>query len=1082
MPVGEWCYEIMEGDRVTVQRLREVLKQLGLSSKGNKPELLKRLSEHDPGGTWKQLIPKEGTSMEEDEVEQPTEGNEESEAEEEQRRLIPRSLSRHEICEDSRLRDRELEILRRERDIMQRELEILRREREANASARIMASPMTTASQGTTRLQPKALSELLSEFSGSENTFHIWRKQFELIKTTYQLDDGTARILIGMRLRQKALQWFHSRPEHLELSVDDLIERMQTMFDHRPTKVDLRKQFEKRNWRNDETFSDYFHDKIVLANKIPVDEDELTDYVIDGIPDETMRNQARIQRFKEKEELLKAFEKITIRTANRNFARDSNNTVANKVESKRKTRLPFQGVAGQTNAETKCYNCNRTGHIARNCDKPKRERGSCFECGESDHQLRDCPRRKEATAGPRTSKRTDQRQAEAAAQVSNIVERTRSANEFLKTVELQLSTNGLSYNRKCETQIDTASPISLVKLRFVPSNLISEITEGRYEGINGSTLEILGRVEAKVLVEDLGASSVTFRVVPDHAMKCDTILGRDAIETFGLTLAKREEKHEEEIAEILNIDSSVSVSDELEKLDVNPEISSEMRDRFMEKLCTGYLRAEKPSEPKLRAEIKLHIKEKQPFYFTPGRLSYEEKNRLREILDDLLARRIIRPGSSEYASRTVLVKKKNGKTRLCIDYRTLNKITARDNYPLPVIEDQINALQGKQYFSLLDLKDGFHHVNVAEDSVKYTAFVTPFGQYEYLKMPFGLKNAPARFQRYVNEVLSDLIKVGTVIVYMDDFLIATDTLEEHFEVLEQAFRLLTQNRLELRMDKCRFLYKEIEFLGYVVSRRGVRPNDSGINAVKNFPTPKNVRDVQSFLGLSSYFRKFIENFATISSPLYSLFKKGAVFEFGQQQMNAFETLKKKLIEAPILSIYNPEDPTELHCDASSQGFGAVLLQRKADNRFHPIFYFSKKTTEVEARYHSYELETLAIIYALKRFRIYLQGVPFKIVTDCNALVMTLNKQIVNPRIARWALELQNYDYRTEHRPGKRMSHVDALSRTNSILVIEDNSFEFNLSVCQTQDVKVKELKSRLEKKQDEFYEMRNGLIYRKKKK
>jgi len=215
--------------------------------------------------------------------------------------------------------------------------------------------------------------------------------------------------------------------------------------------------------------------------------------------------------------------------------------------------------------------------------------------------------------------------------------------------------------------------------------------------------------------------------------------------------------------------------------------------------------------------------------------------------------------------------------RDCVNYRALNKITTRDNYPLPIIEEQINALQGG-YFSLLDLKDGFHHVRMAEDSIKYTAFVTPFGQYEYLKMPFGLKNAPARFQRFVNEVLSDEIKSGNVIVYMDDFLVATDTLEKHFEVLDRVFRLVTLNCLELQLDKCRFLYEEIEFLGYVVSKEGVRPSDYGIRTVKNFPVPKNIHDVRSFLGLSSYFRKFIGNFAAIS-PLYAspirIVKKGS---------------------------------------------------------------------------------------------------------------------------------------------------------------------------------------------------------------
>jgi len=186
-------------------------------------------------------------------------------------------------------------------------------------------------------------------------------------------------------------------------------------------------------------------------------------------------------------------------------------------------------------------------------------------------------------------------------------------------------------------------------------------------------------------------------------------------------------------------------------------------------------------------------------------------------------------------------------------------------------------------------------------------------------------------------------------------------------------------------------------------------------------------------------------------------------------------LKIKLISMPILSIYNPGDEIELHYNVSSRDFGAVLLQRKSDKKFHSIFYFSRKT-EVESRYHSYELETLAIVYALRRFHIYLRGIPFKIVTDCNVLIMTLHKKDINPRIARWTLDLQNYDYSTEHRLGKRMQHIDTLSKANSILVVEPNTFEFELSVCQTQNPVIKELKTRLEKEQDNMYEMRNVLF------
>ncbi|CAK9834248.1 Transposon Tf2-9 polyprotein [Anthophora retusa] len=172
-----------------------------------------------------------------------------------------------------------------------------------------------------------------------------------------------------------------------------------------------------------------------------------------------------------------------------------------------------------------------------------------------------------------------------------------------------------------------------------------------------------------------------------------------------------------------------------------------------------------------------------------------------------------------------------------------------------------------------------------------------------------------------------------------------------------------------------------------------------------------------------------------------------------------------------------EDDTELHCDANSIGFGEILIQRKSDLKFHPVFYFSKRTTEVESRYHSFELEVLAIIYALRRFRIYLQGIKFKILMDCNSLRMTLNKREINPRIARWALELQNFNYEVEHRPGARMAHADALSRATNILVVEGNSFELNLALLQNRDPEISKIRDKLEKQEDGFFEMRNGLVY-----
>lgn len=276
------------------------------------------------------------------------------------------------------------------------------------------------------------------------------------------------------------------------------------------------------------------------------------------------------------------------------------------------------------------------------------------------------------------------------------------------------------------------------------------------------------------------------------------------------------------------------------------------------------------------------------------------------------------------------------------------------------------------------------------------------------------------------------------------------------------------------------MQEEITFLGYVINEKGITPNPENIKAVTDFPVPRNFKEIHSFLGLTSYFRRFIQNFAFIAKPLYSLLRKNSIFQFGDEQINSFECLKNLLVQKPILCIYNPLAETELHCDASSHGFGSILVQRQQDDKFHPIFYFSKRTTPVESKYHSYELEMLAIVYSLKRFRIYLQGIEFKIVTDCNSIKLALQKKEINPRILRWALELQNYNYLIEQRSGKQMMHADALSR-KSILIIEGNSFERVLSIKQDQDKEISEIRDRLAKTESKHFEMRDGLVYRKNK-
>ncbi|XP_043276015.1 uncharacterized protein [Venturia canescens] len=922
-----------EPQQFTVPQLKAKLQERDLPSTGSKSELIARLEEADPSGDWRKEL---GI----DEMPQSD--------------IITQNTSSH-LSPGENNMQREIELLRRERDLMQRELALAQRELEL---ARTSASPQPIETQPKANI--RALTELLSDFNGSQDTFTNWEKQLNLIKSSYNLDDDLCRILVGSKLKGKALEWFHSKPEHIEMSLDQFLQEMQTMFDHRPNKVALRRQFENRRWKNGETFNDYHHQKIILANRVGIAEDEIVDYIIDGIPDTRLQDQARMQQFGDKMSLLSAFEKISL-SSTRNSGKPETNY---KGHPRQPSSLSEN--SSDHRPVRKCFFCDKEGHLKPQCPEFK-----CFSCDKSGHIARDCPNRPK--------------------EVNNVHPAPVEENEFCQTVLYTMYPNEHKETIQLSTLLDTGSAISFIKLRYVPSDAI-ECTEdhsNKFRGINNSNLVVLGMVTLDIEMNGKIERSLRLMVVPDFTMISCVILGRDVIKRFGLGLKNSENAYE---AEIMNIDVSSPVEDEADLLEINPTIpiktQKEIRQLFREK----YLEPERPEEPNVKAEFKLTLTNPQQFRFAPRRLSYAEKERVQEIVNKLLEKGIIRPSESEYASPIVLVKKKNGETRMCVDYRTLNKMTARDNYPLPLIEDQLDILQGKRYFTMLDLKDGFHHISMADESIKYTAFVTPFGQYEYVKMPFGLKGASTNFQRWINQVLKEFINKGDVIAYLDDFMIATETIERNLYVLAAVLATLVANKLELRVDKCKFLFTNITYLGYRVSQEGISPTNDGITAIQNYPVPQDARGVRRFLGMTSYFRKFIEGFSVMAKPLYELCKKDTTFRFGQSELGAFNSLKEKLIQAPILALYNPCDETELHCDGSAQGYGGVLLQRKSDGRFHPVFYFSKLTSDSESKYHSFELETLAIIYALRRFRVYLHGIKFKIVTDCDSLKMTLNKK------------------------------------------------------------------------------------------
>ncbi|CAK1597933.1 unnamed protein product [Parnassius mnemosyne] len=491
-------------------------------------------------------------------------------------------------------------------------------------------------------------------------------------------------------------------------------------------------------------------------------------------------------------------------------------------------------------------------------------------------------------------------------------------------------------------------------------------------------------------------------------------------------------------------------------------------------------------------QMNIKLNDDTPVVYNPYRMSIKEREHLTIIVEDLLRHGIIRESNSCYASPVILVNKKNGEKRLCIDYRALNRKTLKDKYPLPRIEDQLDCLGGNSYFTSLDLASGYYQIPMAEDSKHLTAFVTPDGLFEYNRMPFGLANAPSVFQRAINTMLRG--SGGRLaLAYMDDLLIASKTIKEGTEKLEKVLQLLRSAKLTLKLEKCQFFQTQINYLGYEISSEGIRPGNLKIQAVANFPEPKNVHEVRQFVGLSSYFRRFVRNFSVIARPLTNLTKKDVSWRFGEEERDAFNKLKEKLVSRPLLALYDPTAPVEVHTDASKMGIGAILMQRHND-AVHPVAYYSRQTSPEEQRFHSYELETLALVTALQKFRVYLLGTNFKAVTDCSAIRNTMNKRDLVPRVARWWISMQEYDFTIEYRPGNKMAYVDALSRNPIRTDVHNNENRIDvlfvnndawLGTVQSSDPELQRIVKILQDPESEHvveiknnFTLKNGKLYR----
>ena len=425
-------------------------------------------------------------------------------------------------------------------------------------------------------------------------------------------------------------------------------------------------------------------------------------------------------------------------------------------------------------------------------------------------------------------------------------------------------------------------------------------------------------------------------------------------------------------------------------------------------------------------EHTIETKDALPIKQRAYKQAFVERTKTREMTNNLLNEGIIQHSSSPWSSPIVLVKKKDGATRFCVDYRLLNSVTKKDNYPLPRIDDALDRLNGAKYFSSMDCDQAYYQVPVKPADKEKTAFITPDGLFEFNYMPFGLCNAPATFQRLIDVILGRL-KWTIALVYLDDIIVYSRTFDEHIVNLSLVFAALKKAGLKLKPSKCNFCESQLLFLGHVISADGVAVNPVKIKAVKDFPKPKRRRDILSFVALCSYYRRFIQNFAKIARPLHRLTEKNVKFVWDENAENAFMTLKEKLVSSDVLAYPDEDAPTAIHCDASSFGLGATLVQIQ-NNVERVIAFASRSLKRHERNYSATELECAAVIFAVDTFRPHLYGKKFQIVTDHCALCYLLKTKDPQGKLARWALKLQPYDYEIIYKSGKKHMDADPLSR------------------------------------------------------
>lgn len=639
----------------------------------------------------------------------------------------------------------------------------------------------------------------------------------------------------------------------------------------------------------------------------------------------------------------------------------------------------------------------------------------------------------------------------------------------LKTVDVPgdsrnfIEVNVMGINLTC--MLDSGSEVTVLrydqdlikslKIRLCPSKLRLKMADGTLlgnAGVSSLPFSYMGRT---AFVETFWAKD----------LRSPGLCGMTFFQAFGISLRfptgheimkieKASEGSEEEAVEksINSVKSDLGV--EQEKVSISTEMLllkeeqlkwlAEVKKLF--KVQKGEI-LEKTHLAEHVIEIKEEFVKAKPVYLKPYPVSPHIQKGLFQEIDRLLKLGVIEPAQSDWCLNVVPVKKPTGAIRLCLDARRLNERTIRDLYPQAHIGRILSRLESAKFISTIDLKEAYLQIPLHIKSRKYTAFAIPGkGLYQYTRLPFGLSNSPATLSRLIDSILGNGALEPRIFIYLDDIIILSNSFEEHMRDLEEVARRLSKANLTVNLDKSQFCRKELPFLGHVITPTGIRPNPDRITAIVNFETPKTVRQVRRFLGMTNYYRRFIADFSGVTAPISDLLKgKPRKINWTEKANEAFNHLKQLMISAPILS--NPDFNKEftLQTDASDLAVAGVLTQVQ-EGFERVIGYYSQKLATAQQRYHATEKEALAAILSIEHFRGYLEGSHFILITDSSALsyIMTTRWK-TSSRLSRWSLALQQHDVTIVHRKGKDNIVPDALSRSiSAVSAVTDSTWYVNL--------------------------------------